>query len=77
MVDDNKNNWTLNATSPEDPHTLKPILPAMCEKNFFRFFPPSASEKPHILPTHFQLQIPQVSSINRVKLKCKCIPAKK
>ena len=55
MADDNKNNWTLNATWPEDPHTLKPILPAMCEKNFFPFFRSSASKKPHILPTLFQL----------------------
>ena len=76
MADGNKNNWTLNATWLEDPHTLKPILPAMCEKNFFCFFVSSASKKPHILPTHFHLQIPQVSSINRIKLKCKCIPVK-
>ena len=55
MADDNKNNWTLHTTSLEDPHTLKPIVPAMCEKNFSRFFPSSASKKPHILPTHFQL----------------------
>lgn len=45
MADDNKNNWTLNASWPEDPQTLKPILSAMCEKNFFCFFPSSASKK--------------------------------
>ena len=55
MADGNKNNWTLNATWPEDPHTLKPILSAMCEKNFFCFVPSSASKKKHILPTLFQL----------------------
>ena len=41
----------LNSETPCDlkkPCTLEPILPAMCEKNVFRFFRSSASGKPHL-----------------------------
>ena len=40
----------LKSETPYDlktPRSLEPMLPAVCEKNVFRFFPSSASGKPH------------------------------
>ena len=42
----------LNSETPRDlktPRTLELILPAVCEKNVFRFFRSSASGKPHFI----------------------------
>ena len=44
----------LNPETPCDlktPHTLEPILPAVCEKYVFRFIRSSASGKPHFSHT--------------------------
>ena len=42
----------MNSETPCDlkaPHTLEPILPAVCEKNILCFVRSSASRKPHLL----------------------------
>ena len=36
-------------TWPETPHTLESMLPAVCEKNVFCLFRPSAGGKPHLI----------------------------
>ena len=50
-----------NAMWAEDPCTLEPILPAVCQKKVFCFFCFSANEKPHFFKRLYELPQLQVA----------------
>ena len=68
MVDGNKNNRTLKTMWAEDPCTLEPILPAVCQKKVFCFFRFSANEKPHFFKRLYELPQLQVAINNYITL---------
>lgn len=69
MQQKQQNNWTLKChVTWRPPHTLETILPAVCEKNAFRFFHSSASGKPHLSHRYFSLWF-KTGSVTLTSLK--------